>query len=50
MRPLEEELFKDGLQFAAQHFPCTGMHDRAILTYLYARRRIGVAMKGQSIG
>lgn len=46
MRPLEEELFKDGLQFAAQHFPRTGMHDRAILTYLYARRRIGVAVKG----
>ena len=24
----------------------SGMHDRAILTYLYARRRIGVAVKG----
>jgi hypothetical protein len=25
---------------------CFRAHDRAILTYLYARRRIGVAVKG----
>jgi hypothetical protein len=43
---LEEQLFKDGLAFAAHHFPRTNVHDRAILTYLYARRRIGAAVKG----
>lgn len=47
MRPLEEELFKDGFAFVARHFPRTSTHDRAILTYLYARRRIGVAVKGR---
>jgi hypothetical protein len=46
MRLLEEQLFKDGLAFAANHFPRTNVHDQAILTYLYARRRIGVAVKG----
>ena len=46
MRLLEEQLFKDGLAFAVHHFPHTNVHDRAILTYLYARRRIGAAVKG----
>ena len=48
MRPLETALFNDGFQFVAQHFPRADLHDRAVLTYFYARRRIGVAVKGAS--
>lgn len=46
MRLLEEQLFKDGFAFVARHFPRRSLHDNAVLTYLYARRRIGVAVKG----
>ena len=48
MRPLEEELFKDGFAFVTDHFPRANLHDRAVLTYFYARRRIGVAVKGRN--
>ena len=46
MRPLEKALFNDGFQFVAQHCPRAGLHDQAVLTYFYARRRLGVAVKG----
>ena len=49
MPPLEEELFKDGFAFVARHFPRRSLHDNAVLTYFYARRRIGVAVPGPGL-